>query len=112
MEFQVALTPRAEKDLEQIGIHIAKDNPERAQLFCDELMEEEESLHLIPQRGHQIGRRRGIHKLFYGNYLIIYKIETASQTVEILRFWHGARDRNRLRLKEEAVAYAAVQAIS
>jgi plasmid stabilization system protein ParE len=38
------------------------------------------------------------------SHLIFYKIYDEEQVVEILRFWHGARDQSRLRLKEEADA--------
>ena len=32
-----------------------------------------------------------------GSYLIIYRVDVARGEVRVLRFWHAARDRRRLR---------------
>jgi len=34
----------------------------------------------------------GVRVLVLAPYLIFYRFEKAADTVEILRFWHGARD--------------------
>ena len=37
-------------------------------------------------------------KLLLRPYLIFYRVDDAARRVEILRFWHGAQDPQRLRL--------------
>ncbi len=106
MEFQVSLTIRAKRDLKHIGDYIAQDSVEAAIRFCDELVSVSESLRYLPDRHGIFAKHPNIRKLPHGNYLIFYKVNEAAQTVEILRFWHAAQSRNRLRLKEEAPAYA------
>ena len=106
MEFQVSLTLQAERDLERIGRHISRDNELAARTFCQELMFEAKSLRTFPQRLGRFAKRPNIRKMPYQAYLIFYKIDEDQHTVQILRFWHAAQDRAKLRLKEEAAAYA------
>lgn len=88
MEFQVSLTPKARRDLEQIGRYIAQTDVETAYRFCEELLQEAISLHLI-----------------------FYKIDEENRTVETLRFWHSSQSQNRLRLKEDPSRYFAAQPV-
>ena len=101
MEFRVSLTPKAERDLEHIGRYIARTNVDAAYRFCDELVFATETLQTFPHRHGTFARRPNIRKIPYEAYLIFYKIDEKNKTVEILRFWHSARDQGRLRLKEE-----------
>ena len=110
MDFQVSLTPQAERDLERIGQYIARDNVQAARSFCGQLMLEAKSLKSSPRRGFIVRPQPEIRRLVYKTYLIFYKILEADGRIEILRFWHAARDQRRLRLKEEApVAYEAAK---
>ena len=103
MDFQVSLTPQAERDLERIGQHIARDNVQAAHTFCGQLMLEAKSLKSLPRRGFTVRRQPEIRRLVFKTYLIFYKIFEIESRVEIPRFWHSARDRGRLRLKEESL---------
>jgi plasmid stabilization system protein ParE len=108
MDFQVSLTPQAERDLERIGQYIARDSVQAARTFFGQLMLEAKSLKRSPRRGFTVRRQPEIRKLVFKNYLIFYKIFETEGRVEILRFWHSARDQGRLRLKEElSPAYSA-----
>lgn len=107
MDFQVSLTPQAERDLERIGQHIAGDNVQAARTFCKQLMFEAKSLKNLPRRGFTVRRQPEIRKLVFKTYLIFYKIHATQNRVQILRFWHAAQDQRRLRLKEEPAAYAS-----
>ena len=40
--------------------------------------------------------RPGVRKLLLWPYLIFYRVNEQSRSVEILRFWHGARDTGEL----------------
>ena len=101
MEFQISLTPRAKRDLNDIGRHISQSDSDTARSFCDELLSVAESLQSFPERHGFFRKRSGIKKLPYRNYLIFYKIHEDTHIVEILRFWHSARDQGQLRLKEQ-----------
>jgi len=100
MEFQVVLSIRSHKDLTAIGSYIAKDNPERASSFCQELVRYALELKTFPERGHFLHRRRDIQKVRYQRYIIFYKIDKTTRTIEILRFWHAARIQRGLRMRE------------
>ena len=112
MDFGFKVTSQARRDLRNIWRYIAQDDPLAATHFCEELFLVAESLQRFPRRHGSFAKRPNIRKIPYESYLIFYKIDEESHTVEILRFWHGARSQNRLRLKEEtAAAYAASPAM-
>jgi plasmid stabilization system protein ParE len=104
MEYKVSLTRLADHDLTRIWQFIAKDNPGRTTSFCLELAREAYSLKDFPLRSTESPTRPSVRKLPYKNYLIYYRVNGLTRTIEILRFWHGARDQRHLRLKEEAAA--------
>jgi len=106
MEFQVSLAPKAKQDLAQIGRFIALDDVEAAHHFCDELFQAAKSLRHLPQRGPVFNRQRNVRRFIYKSYLIFYKIDEEVRTVKILRFWHAAQDRRRLRLQEASPQYS------
>jgi len=107
MDFQVFLTPQAERDLDRIGKHIGRDNVQAAHEFCGQLMFEAKSLRSLPRRGYAVRRQPEIRRLVFKPYLIFYKIFEAEGRIEILRFWHAARNQRRLRLRESQPGYAA-----
>ena len=108
MEYKVTLTPKARRDLTAIWDYIARNNPDTAITFCHDLAQQAYSLKIFPERNFELRKRRNIRKISYQSYLIFYKVHVDQNWVEILRFWHSARDQGRLRLKEEdSPAYAA-----
>ena len=107
MAYQIIITARAERDLENIRNFIARDNPEAADDFCAKLVREAKSLRTFPHRIGTFAKRPNIRKMPYQAYLIFYKLGDEARTVEILRFWHSALDQRRLRLKEEPAVYVA-----
>jgi plasmid stabilization system protein ParE len=106
VEYGFKVTQRARRDLQSIWRHISRDNVPAADRFCDRLLLAAESLQSFPHRHGALAILPGIRKVAFETYLIFYEIDDESHTVEILRFWHGARDQRRLRLKEESGAYA------
>jgi toxin ParE1/3/4 len=101
VDFQVVLTKKAEADLADIGDYIARDNPEAARRFCGQLLSKAKSLADSPRSGPRVRRKAEVRRLVIKNYLIFYQVFAAEGRIEILRFWHAARDRGRLRLREE-----------
>ena len=88
----VHLTAEAERDLEQIGDWIARDNPARAVTFineiqhaCLDLADFPERFPLVPRYEAQQVRHRA-----KGNYLIFSRVER--RKVVILHVLHGAMD--------------------
>jgi plasmid stabilization system protein ParE len=99
--YQVVFSPYASGDLEQIVRYIARNNPDAAQRFGEKLVDRALSLGepLVCQSGGRLPKRPGVHKLIEGNYLILYRILPKQNKVRVLRFWHGAQDRDRLDLR-------------
>lgn len=108
MEYKVTLTPKARRDLTAIWNYIAKNDRDAATTFCHELAKQAYSLKTFPERNFELPERRNVRKISYQSYLIFYEVHSDQNWVEILRFWHSARDQGRLRLKEESSpAYSA-----
>lgn len=87
---RLIFSPIAERDLEEIGDYIARDNPERALSFLSELqahcLRVLEMPSVFPKRDDiESGLQMGVH----GNYLILFRAE--GDTVRIERIVHGAR---------------------
>ena len=102
MEYQVIIARSALRDLEQIHDYIAKDDPSAATTFGLKLLDEAESLCKFPERGGIIVERPGARFVMVHPYLVVYRILEKSRTIRVLRFWHGARERIRMNLKEKS----------
>jgi toxin ParE1/3/4 len=88
---KVVFSPRAARDLEEIGDYIAADHPPRAVTFvqdirrrCDRLGKFPLSARPFPELGPEA------HIMPYGNYVILYRALTSEVSIE--RVVHGARD--------------------
>ena len=92
MDWAVIYSEAALADLEQIIAFIARDNAEAAEKFANRLVDLAESLRSMPERGRPVKKWPGVRVLVLAPYLIFYRFEREADTVEILRFWHGARD--------------------
>ena len=93
---KVVVTDAALSDLIGIGRHIARDNPNRAATFVDELQEKCRQLVDIPEAFPLLAGREetGIRRRRHGNYLIFYRI--SPEAVEILHVLNGAQDYSRV----------------
>jgi toxin ParE1/3/4 len=88
----VVVTAAAKSDLLDISDYIARDNPERAASFTEELLECCESLsdqHSIFAFVPRYEKMR-IQMRTYKRYLIFYRVHQGR--VEIIHILHGARD--------------------
>jgi plasmid stabilization system protein ParE len=92
MDCAVIYSEAALADLQQITAFIARDNPEVAERFANRLVDLAESLRLLPERGRPVKEWPGVRVIVLAPYLIFYRFERPATKVEILRFWHGARD--------------------
>ena len=88
----VRFTGEAERDLEEIGDHIAIDDPYVALRFVGALRDRCMALGDFPNRFPMVERyaTAGLRRCRHGNYLIFYRVE--ADAVVIIHVLHGARD--------------------
>lgn len=88
----VRITAEAERDLESIGDFIARNNPERAMSFLQELRAKCLALADLPEGFSLVPRyeAEGVRRRVHGNYLIFYRVE--SRQIVVLHVLHGAQD--------------------
>jgi toxin ParE1/3/4 len=82
---------QAERDIEEICDHIARDNPRRAVTFIAELRDRCSQIVQFPL-GAPLRPRlgRGVRCVVFGRYLVFYIVH--ARTIEIRRVLHGARN--------------------
>ena len=86
---QVILSPLAERDLEDIGDYIARDNPRRALSFIIELRRQCVKIATAPQAYRprpELGD--GVRSCAHGNYVIFFHEDRNG--LGIVRILHGA----------------------
>ena len=89
---EVVYTDAAERDLTQISLHIAADDPRAAIRFVERVRKKCEYL----SRFQRIGRLRPdihptIRSMPHGSYIIYFEWNDIADEVRILRIWHGSR---------------------
>ena len=93
MDFKVFLSGDALSDVERIVAYIAPHNPAAAARMGDQLLDAALSLGTFPERGRVVPefRRTELREIIFRSYRIIYQVNHNDQSLEIVRFWHGAR---------------------
>jgi toxin ParE1/3/4 len=85
------ITPLAEADLENIGDHIAQDNPRRALSYVVELRAQCQKIAQAPLIYRARGELRdGLRSCAHGNHVIFFSADESS--VLIVRILNGAQD--------------------
>ena len=88
---QYRFSRRAERDIEEIGDYIARDNPRRAVTFVEELRDRCAQIVQFPYGAPSRPRLgRGVRCAIFGRYLIFYLVR--GRLVEIRRVLHSARN--------------------
>jgi toxin ParE1/3/4 len=87
---RVWLSPRADRDIEDIGDYIAADSPARAVTFVAELRMRCLSLADVAEGYPPIRPGHAWRRALYGRYLILFTIDDGAVRIE--RVLHGARD--------------------
>ena len=88
---RLVYTPQARKDLSDIGLYIARDNPQRAMSFVRELREQCRKITEAPKAYRprpELGE--GLRSCAYGNYVVFFHEEPG--LVRIVRVLHSAID--------------------
>lgn len=92
---RLLISPRAARDLEEIGDYIARDNPQRAVTFIREIRDhcKEASLSplLYPSRDELA---QGIRIIIHDRYRIFFTLRSEEMRIE--RIIHSARDTTEL----------------
>ena len=96
MGYKVVLSPQAIEDIEAIVRKIAKDNPVAAERVGFALLDRVTILEDFPFLGSPVPRKTGIRKLVSYPYVIYYRPQEAKDVIDVLRYWHGARQQPEL----------------
>ena len=93
MDFKVFLSDEALSDLERIVAYIAPHNAVAAERMGNRLLDAALSVSTSPERGRMVPefRRPELREIIFRSYRILYRINDSDKSVEIVRFWHGAR---------------------
>jgi toxin ParE1/3/4 len=90
---RVKLSNDAKMDLDEIGYHIAQDNPLAAKRFAAKIRKKYRLLGKHPGLGERCDEvSPGTRRTFVGNYVLLYRHD--GSTVEIIRIIRGERDIN------------------
>lgn len=93
MGAKIIIAPSARTDLRAIVEFAALYDPLAAERLGFALIARAESLALFPQRGRVVPEYNAprLREVLHLSYRVIYRLHEATQTVEIVRFWHAAR---------------------
>ena len=91
MAFKIVFTEDSLSDLEAILDYIRADDPEAAARFGTALLNHTELLATFPHIGTPVEQREKVRKVLHTPVRIYYRIDEKRQIVEILHFWHTAR---------------------
>lgn len=93
MDYQVVLSYSARADLRDIVRYISLDARDRALRFAAFLISKTKLLRQFPELGRVVPEFRDplIREIIVRSYRVIYRLNHASQRVEIARFWHASR---------------------
>jgi plasmid stabilization system protein ParE len=94
MEYQVKLSRSAESDIEDIVRYISVDDPDQALRFGRFLIHHARGLAKFPERGRVVPEfdDDSMRELIVKRYRIVYRLNHHQRSIEIIRFWHVARD--------------------
>ncbi len=92
MAKKVAWTESAWSDLSDVADYIAKDSPNYAAVFVQEVKDVSMTLKALAERGRRVPEfgDSSIRELFIKSYRLIYAIQ--NDMIYIIAFIHGARD--------------------
>ena len=94
MDYQVKLSRSAKSDIENIVRYISIDDPDQALRFGRFLIHHARGLAQFPERGRVVPEFNddSIRELIVRRYRILYRLNHDERLVEVIRFWHAARD--------------------
>jgi toxin ParE1/3/4 len=98
MDFKIIVSPRALQDLQEIVRYISFDNPVRDESFGRELLAKTRMLAAFPEMGRVVPEfgEPNTREIIHFSYRIVYRVQHEKQSIEVSRFWHGARGTPRI----------------
>lgn len=99
--WQVIIAAQALRDLEEIVVFIAADNPPAAERFGHRLISEAEAIGPHPLAGRMVPEFAdpAIRERIFRSYRIVYRLDEKERIIVVSRFWHAARDKPDLALE-------------
>ena len=91
--YKVIVAPRAWEDFFEIFEFISLDKPDAAAGFCDSLLSHVEILATFPHLGVTSSRRKDVRSILHTPVRIYYRLDETRDLVEVVHFWHTARQR-------------------
>lgn len=93
MGWKIIIAPSARTDLQSIVRFIGRRNSDAAARVGYELIIHAEGLASFPWMGRVVPefQQEDLREIVCRAYRIIYRTNTKDQSLEIVRFWHGAR---------------------
>jgi toxin ParE1/3/4 len=89
---RLTFSPRAERDLAEIGDYVARDNPVAARDLIRSLRARCAVLKTIPLSGRQrLDLGDEIRSFPLGAYTIYYSYREAEDRAHVVRIWHSSR---------------------
>ena len=86
--FKVKILTRAQNNLDKITEYIAQDNPYRAVVFTQEMLE---SFKIIVSSQPNIGlKRKNYHIYIYKKYMMLYRVNLNKKIIYLARVIHSA----------------------
>lgn len=94
MLFNILMTEPAERDLDAITAYLVQTlhTPTAARHLLRQIDRTIEQLTITPEMYGLIWADTVFRKVPLGNYLMIYRIDSDTHTVWILRFFHGSQN--------------------
>ena len=94
MAYKVRFSHSARADINNLVGYISSDNREQAFRFARLLIEHALSLAQFPERGRIVPEfgNESVREIVVRTYRIVYRVDHQTQLIEVIRFWHAARD--------------------
>lgn len=94
MAYKIRFSHSARADINDIVRFISTDNREQAFRFARLLIEQAMSLAQFPERGRVVPEfaEEPVREIVVRTYRIIYRVDHQTHSIEVIRFWHEARD--------------------
>ncbi len=92
MDFQVLYAEPALADLEEILLYSWSKFPGAAENFGIALLNHVDLLRSFPYIGSPVTGLAGVRRLVHTPILIYYRVAEDRKLIEVLHFWHAARE--------------------
>lgn len=94
--YKVVVAPNAWDEFFEIFDFISRDKPDAAADFCDALLSHVEILATFPHLGLKTPNRADVRSVLHTPVRIYYRLDEIRERVEVIHFWHTARQQPRV----------------